>query len=80
MVLCLLDKLPFGHFRMSAQEMAAKILESPHEDLGKAGLISADLQAVLGRALQKDPAKRFASASEMEEAVRLACLWRGILR
>ncbi len=64
----LTDRTPFGRHAATLPKLQAAVLTEEHDPLGSA--FPADLDAVVSKALRKDPAERYASARELADDIR----------
>ena len=62
------DRTPFGRHAATLPKLQAAVLTEEHDPLGSA--FPADLDAVVSKALRKDPAERYASARELADDIR----------
>jgi serine/threonine-protein kinase len=64
----LVGRTPFGHYGETLHDLERAVLEREPDSLGRA--LRGDLDAIVFKALRKNPEERYASASEFAEDVR----------
>jgi hypothetical protein len=64
----LVGRTPFGHCGDTIHELERAILEQDPDSLGQT--LGADLDAIVGKALRKNPEERYASANEFADDIR----------
>jgi len=64
----LTDRTPFGRHAATLPKLQAAVLTEEHDPLG--GAFPGDLDAVVAKALRKNPAERYHSARELEDDIR----------
>ena len=64
----LTDRTPFGRHAATLPKLQAAVLTEEHDPMGRA--FRGDLDAVVSKALRKDPAVRYASAREFADDIR----------
>ena len=64
----LVGRTPFGHYGETIHELERAVLEREPDSLGRA--LRGDLDAIVFKALRKNPDERYASASDFAEDVR----------